>query len=304
MFNANANLPLGTYVEDGLRSGPFYPDRISGIPGQTDDNGRLLSVTGQVYSTTHNTYGPGMLFPALRYDNVVTYPLTNPDGSQGLQFDYPRVPTVTISGAIATAGTRVTIFGFDYYYQPLQHTYVVSAIGTYPTVNAGPPIALSVGAKSFFGITRVYIDQALGAGSTISVGASNIFGLPYVINSFGSVLGIAWGIDSELTGAPTVAYTAGEPLASLGMFQVADDTPVATATTSDVRGLYAPSSASNGILKLLFTYYVDGANNFVNQQAAMNWPQFNNDTGLVSTVPPLAPADLYGVPQFYTGQPS
>jgi len=339
MFTTNTNLPLGTYVADGLRSGPYYPDRISGIPGQTDDNGRLLSVTGQIYSTTHNTYGPGMLYSpiqtyditplqpnpvgfsvttnvvaatpaasitgagnlALVADEYVTTAITNPDGTAGLQFDWPRVVSVTISGAIATVGTRVTIFGYDYYYMPMQYTYIVSAIGTYPTISGGL-ITAPAAVQAFFGVTSVYINQALGAGATISLGASNIFGLPYRMNDFGMALGVSWGGQSELTvpalGSPLTNVAASAFSPALGL------TTASTATTRDVRGVYAPSSAADGSKSLVFTYYVRGANTAINQQAAMNWPQYNTVTAAPGTVQPLALANFYGVPQFYTGQPS
>jgi hypothetical protein len=92
----------------------------------------------------------------------------------------------------------------------------------------------------------------------------------------------------------------------LGAFIPGDQTSPPTAYTSDVRGLYAPSTPSNGSNKLRFTSYVSGADTWTNQVAAAQSEQTLNSTIPVTGVPvkPLNASDLYGLPQFYTGNPS
>lgn len=335
---SSTNIPLGTYVQDGVRSGPFYTGQLSGFVADTN---------GVLTSSSHDTYGPGVLFspmatydivpfqfnpaggftslnnvvavknnaavPAagylpLRADGYVTTAIINADGTQGLQLDWPRVITVTVATANATAGTRVTVFGTDFYGMPMQHTYVIEAQGNYPTVNAGPPIVLTVPGKAFFTVTKVYISAAIPAagGCTVSLGASNIFGLPYYAKDIGAVAAVGWGGASELC-----VVAEGDPLTTLGVLVggAGNASPnaalvPATAITGDVRGLYGPSSIPDGVKNLTFTYYVRGGNTFLNQAASMNWPQYNAVTAVPGVVPPLNPTNLYGVPQFYTGVPS
>ena len=217
----STNLPLGTYVQDGLRSGPLY-------------SGTSLAVTpnaqGGVIGGSHSAYGPGILFSPLNTWNIMPFApaagstiTTNvvnttaaaaipvamnltlfadgqvttrivQNGQSYIQFDWPRVVTVNITGAVA-GGRDVTIFGTDWYGIPLQQTYTVNAVAQYPAITKGGGTSgsLSVPAKAFYTVNRVYINGALGAGSSISLGAANIFGLPYYIVGMEDVVSIGWG---------------------------------------------------------------------------------------------------------------
>src|SRR4029077_5767152 len=90
---------------------------------------------------------------------------------------------------------RLTIFGFDWYGNPMQHTYVIQNQGTYPTITDS---SLSVPAKSFYNVTQVSISGALTNGAFISVGAADIFGLPFVVNDAGDITSIGWANASDL----------------------------------------------------------------------------------------------------------
>lgn len=323
----STNLPLGSYVQDGVRSGPLYS---GAVPAS------LLSFnpTETLSYGAYSAYGPGVLYSPqftwnivpnvasnagdfsittnlvaptaaaditqagnlqIRGDNNVTVYVGG--ASPYVQFDWPRVPTVTIANAVA-GNRNVTIFGKDWYGNPLQHTYAVEATGTYPTVNTH---ALTVPAKAFYTVNRVFINGGLAGGSTISLGASDIFGLPYLVNNAGDITSIGWGTVSDLS-----TLVAGQPLTYLGAFAAGDVTsPPTAATTGDVRGLYAPSSASDGIKRLRFTYYVMGADVWLNQVAnAQFYAQANNQPLVGVPVKSLTPQALYGLPQFYTGNPS
>jgi len=153
------NLPLGTFFQDGIRSGPLYsgPVPSSLLP---------FNSTEVLNYGAYTAYGPGILYspqftwtitpqpaglanvvaqtPAasilgagnltLTQDNAATQLIGGPDGY--LQFDWPRIVTVTISGANA-GNRRITIFGTDWYGNPLQHTYAVQAQQTYPIIKTG-----------------------------------------------------------------------------------------------------------------------------------------------------------------------
>jgi len=161
---------------------------------------------------------------------------------------------------------------------------------------------MSIASKAFYTVTAVYIDGALGGGSTISLGTTDVFGLPYLVNDFGDVTSIGWNTSSDMTSPIHVTDDAvditAQALTSLGLFVPAVQTSPATAITGDVRGLYWPSSISDGAKRLRFTSYVQGADVWLNQLASMQHPQGGG------TVPPLTSTQLYGQPQFYTGRPS
>lgn len=321
------NIPLGTYVSDGVRTGPFYTGQLP--------QGLVADANGLITSSSHNNYGPGVLLstqhtynikpaaPGLgftRFNNLVAdTPAAEVTGARDLtllgdnsvtylnkgvvQFDWPRIPTVTITGG-AALNTHVTIFGTDFYNFPLQHTYVVTAAGNYPNID----LLLStvdIPAKAFYTVNRVYIDSALPGGSSISLGCASAFGLPYRINgipqSAGCITSISFGGVSELSVSATGI---GGTLITTGPFVPADPLP-SSPGTGDVRGFYATSIPTDGTKKLLFTYYVEGADTWTNQVANQQM-LYNQQTGLPPQGRPISPlnqTDLFGVPQFYSGQP-
>lgn len=322
------NIPFGTYVSDGVRSGPLYTGLIP--PALLASNPNVpLSYSG------YSTYGPAVLYSPINTWNIVPaapgdgfttlnnvvaektalqvpgaayLPLTGDNSSTQyiggnepyVQLDWPRVITVTIGGEALTAQRRVTIFGTDWYGFALQQTYIVEAEGTYPDINLGNDTPLSIPSKAFYSVDKVYINGALTGDSTISLGAADLFGLPYVANNAGDIVAIGWGDFSELT-----TLINGDPLTVLGSFTPADQTFPATALTGDVRGLYAPSSEANDTRRLRFMYYVMGADTWLNQVANAQFLNQSNNIPVVGiTVPELNPQDLYGQTQFYTGNPS
>ena len=304
------NLPLGTYVQDGLRSGPLYT-------GQVPASLLSFNPTEVLSYSSYNTYGPGVLYSPqytwnilpnvttgtgftalnnlvgptaaadftqagplkLRQDGAVTKLVGGP--VPYVQFDWPRLVTVTITNAVA-GNLRVTIFGYDWYGIPLQHTYLVNAVQTYPVITLGNNASLADpdAAKAFYSVTAVYVSGGLAEGSTISLGAADVFGLPYFTADAGDITSIGWG-------------------------QVSDLNVFVAAQGVKPSGLYAPSSPSDGDKRLRFTYYVQGADAWINQVAnAQSIAQMNNQPTVGLPVFPLTPADLYGVPPFYTGNPS
>lgn len=350
------NIPLGTYFQDGVRSGPIFDSRLLSTT--------VADVNGVLTSGNYSKYGPGVLhspqnsykiwpsppssapgysilnnvvattaigdvpnakYLTIRGDNSSTYYLTGKDGFPLVQFDWPRVPTVTIAGADASPNTRVTIFGYDWYGFPLQHTYVVQAQTTYPTVTPGDDTddaTIDLPAKAFYQITKVYVNALLPGNCTISVGASDIFGLPYVVNGIGVITSISWGLQTP-AGPPNpnpitpicelTNREDGTPLRTVGLF-VPADFEEATAITGDVRGLYAPSSASStqvvggdivDVKKLIFTTYVEGEDTWV-AQVVSKQQEFLQQYGFIPGIAVMSPsvANTYGVPQFYTGIPS
>lgn len=232
IFSVPANIPKGTAVADAFRIAPDFS--TLGATG-VDAQGNLIS------NSSYKNYGPGMqLSPFYTYNitpfatsfgNIVAstgfpqrgwmtltavggcsalIPASNtgifPPGAPNqfyVQLDWPRVPFVQVLTANLTAPVNVTIFGFDYYDQPLQHTYTVQNIGIYPrTLYSAPvsgspvfPVSPTYNGKAFYKITGVYFNGSTPTGGQIAVTASNIFGLPYVLSSLNNVVSFKW--DSE-----------------------------------------------------------------------------------------------------------
>lgn len=146
-----------------------------------------------------------------------------PDGSAAIVLDVPRTPLLGASGADLTAVT-FTIFGFDQYGSPM----TVARLGP----SDGNSVAVS---KAFKYVTRVALSAGTGAAQA-SVGIGDNFGLPVRVSDAGLILSVKW---------------AGALAQDAGTVTLADATSPATSATTDVRGMYMPSSSSNGSRRLV-----------------------------------------------------
>jgi len=154
------------------------------------------------------------------------------DGTTVLQLDLPRaVQLTTASGTISTSRT-LTVSGYDYYGQPMSE-----AIATGTTSSA---VANVAGKKAFFQITSIAVSGALPV--AITVGTTDVLGLPVRVFNVAYVVGVKSN--------NTLAQDAGT--------FVAADTATATTTTGDVRGTYAPATASNGIVRTVMGVLLPG----------------------------------------------
>ena len=153
------------------------------------------------------------------------------DGTTVLQLNTPRaLQLTTVSGTIATS-RNLTISGYDYYGQSMTE---VIATGT-----TSSAVANVSGKKAFYQVSSIAINGSLPV--AITVGTTDIFGLPVRCFDAGYVVKVGWN--------NTLAQDA-------GTLTVADMTNPATSTTGDVRGTYLPSSASNGVKRLVMTIAV------------------------------------------------
>lgn len=137
--------------------------------------------------------------------------------------DVARAVNVDSTGAGDTTQT-VTVTGTDYWGQAQTETIALN--GT--TAVAGE--------KAFKTITQVAVSAALAG--NLTVGSTDVFGLPYRITDAGYIVHAGW---------------AGALADDAGTFVAADTTSPATATTGDVRGTYDPSSAADGVRRLVMT---------------------------------------------------
>ena len=147
----------------------------------------------------------------------------NAAGVTVIQVNTPRALQVNTS----TSARAITISGYDYFGQSMTETITVSVAGT--------PVS---GKKAFYQISGATIT---GSATAVTIGTTDILGLPIRCIDAGYVVKIGW---------------AGALAQDAGTFVAADMTNPATATTGDVRGTYTPSSASNGVRRLVMTIAV------------------------------------------------
>ena len=147
------------------------------------------------------------------------------DGTTVVQLNTPRALQVNCS----TTPRSFTISGYDYYGQPMTELIAVATAGT-----AVP------GKKAFYQISGVTIS---GSATACVVGTTDVFGLPVRCFDAGYVVKVGW--NNTL-------------LQNAGTFTPADMTSPATNITGDVRGTFAPTTASDGVKRLVMTIAVPG----------------------------------------------
>ena len=150
--------------------------------------------------------------------SVKAVTLTN--GSIGYAVDVPRTLIITI-GAGTITNRNITISGFDYYGQAMSE---VIATGTTQSTTVS-------GLKAFYIVTSITTSGAVGG--TVAVGTTDVLGIPVRVTNVAYV--------ASVKSNSTLAQDAGSFLPA--------DTATATTTTGDVRGTYAPATASNGIVR-------------------------------------------------------
>ena len=148
------------------------------------------------------------------------------DGVVVYQLDCPRAVAVSlVTGGTARA---YTISGYDYYGQAMSE--VITSVAA----------ATTNGKKAFYQITSV---AGAGASTTaVTVGTTQLIGLPVRVIDGGYLCHVGWNGSFALdTGTLAVAATA-----------------TATTTTGDVRGTFSPSSAPDGIKRLVLGIMLAG----------------------------------------------
>lgn len=142
-------------------------------------------------------------------------------GATRYNLDVARCLTV-VSNNIGDTTQTVTVTGFDFYGLPM--TSRVTLNGTTAVLTP----------KAFKAVTAIAVSAAT-AGST-TVGTSDRLGLPYRVTDAGYVSHVKW---------------AGVLAADTGTFVPAVVTSPSTVLLGDVRGLYTPSTASDGVKRLV-----------------------------------------------------
>ena len=142
-----------------------------------------------------------------------------PEGIPVVQLDCPRAVAATLAGG--GTPTTITVTGFDEYGQRMSEAI---------TTVAG---ATTNGRKAFYQILGVTTSAATT--TAVTIGTTQLLGLPVRVTSGVYISHVGWDTGFAIdTGTLAVA-----------------DTVTATTTTGDVRGTFSPSTAPNGIRRLV-----------------------------------------------------
>lgn len=144
-----------------------------------------------------------------------------PDGTTEYVLDVPRCVTVKATGANTAT---YTITGYDQYGQRMSQTIAAPSTSTVATT------------KAFKTVISVTNANATAGTNGLEVGFNDKFGMPLRVTDAAYVVNVKWNA--------TLA-------ADAGTFVAADTTSPATASTTDVRGCFTPSSAANGTKRLV-----------------------------------------------------
>jgi hypothetical protein len=211
-MTANGNIPLGDPSPMSTGVGPLGRIYVWDIVPQA-------LVTNNIAATQTPAAAGSLTLTA----GTSVRSITTAGGITVLQLDCPRaVQLTTASGTIVTS-RNLTVSGYDYYGQAMSE---VIATGT-----TSSAVANVAGKKAFFQITGITISGSLPV--AITVGTTDVLGLPVRVFNVSYV--------ASVKSNNTLAQDAGT--------FVAADTATATTTTGDVRGTYAPATASNGIVR-------------------------------------------------------
>jgi hypothetical protein len=211
-ITANGNIPLGDPSPMSIGVGPLGRIYVWDIVPQA-------LVTNNIAATQTPAAAGSLTLTA----GTSVRSITTAGGVTVLQLDCPRaVQLTTASGTIVTS-RNLTVSGYDYYGQAMSE---VIATGT-----TSSAVANVAGKKAFFQITGITISGSLPV--AITVGTTDVLGLPVRVFNVSYV--------ASVKSNNTLAQDAGT--------FVAADTATATTTTGDVRGTYAPATASNGIVR-------------------------------------------------------
>jgi hypothetical protein len=205
---------------------------ITGTGGQISYTSQSGLVSGQRMTISGTLGGTGSI---TGYSNPTTYILTAVTATTATLTTTAGAAVVTTAGTptgltytLGVAPVTVTVTGWDYYGQPMSEA-ITSSAAVSTAVN---------GKKAFYQVSTVSVSAATG--TALTVGTTDILGIPVRVVDAGYIVGLGW--------ANALARDTG----GLSAF-VQADTATATTTTGDVRGTYVPSTATNGIRRLVMT---------------------------------------------------
>ena len=278
-FDVNGtNFPL----QQGIPIGPIYTFKVVPVPKNTICITSAQSMTAPGFMTLNSSYTVGVADTNINGDsgylnNYISSTVKELNGNSIIYLDCERAPSYTITGGTTTNSTDVKIIltGVDYRGQPATRSVTIAAntiVGTYNFTS------------EILGIQYVYIDGAISTGeSQISIGSSDIIGLPYFVPDVSYIL--------QISRSQTPAYASSDWYFSYG--QGWRNSPVAPPnSTSPTRGLIDGGVTGmnmdfGGGVVLRTTFFVYGADSEISNgllNVNLNLSNPNDTYGLSNLV--------------------
>lgn len=211
-----------------------------------------------------------------------------------VQLDCQRSLTITIIGGPTTAGTTITVQGWD------DRNVAVTSTGTLPTATAAGTYELGVGGnmvtsaqgKCFSMIQSVTLSATPGV--NFSIGTGSRIGLPYFAPLANYMRGMSWnGVSLNPYGTVFVPGFQFNPIA---VNPAPLPYPVSvTASTTDARGFVDLNNSGgatlpDGSLLLSVYFYVYGADSYLQAQLTNQVPSAIGQTNIGGYTSPGVPA--------------
>ena len=210
----------------------------TGTGGQISFTSQAGLVSGQRVTVSGTAGGTGSI---VGYSNPTTYILSAVTATTATLLTSAGGAVVTTAGTITgltftlgVAPVTVTVSGYDYYGQAMTEA-ITSSASVSTAVN---------GNKAFYQISSIAVSAATG--TALTVGTTDKLGIPLRVFDAGYVVRVGWNNSLANDTGGNSSFTA------------ADMTTPATSTTGDVRGTYVPSTASNGIKRLVMVIGLPG----------------------------------------------
>jgi hypothetical protein len=207
---------------------------IAGTGGQITFASQAGLVTGQRLTISGTLGGTGTI---TGYTNPTTYALTAVTATSATLTTTAGAAVVTTAGTptgltytLGASPVVLTVSGFDYYGQAMSEA-ITSSAAVSTTV---------AGKKAFYQISTVAIAGATG--TAVTFGTTQLLGLPVRVTDGGYICHVGWNNAFAIDGGSLVAAA----------------TVPATTTTGDVRGTFSPSSAPDGIKRLVVGIMLPG----------------------------------------------
>jgi hypothetical protein len=228
----NAALALDTPRVVSVTTATAAASTLSGVAIANTSGGITFTsqaglVTGQRLTISGTLGGTGSI---TGYTNPTTYVLTAVTATSATLTTTAGAAVVTTAGTptgltytLGVAPVTVTVTGIDYYNQAMSEA-ITSSAAVSTAVN---------GLKAFYIITSVTVSGATG--TALTVGTTDALGIPLRVTDGGYICHVGWNGSFAIDGGSLVAAA----------------TATATTTTGDVRGTFDPSSAADGIKRLV-----------------------------------------------------
>ena len=207
---------------------------ITGTGGQISYTSQAGLVSGQRMTISGTLGGTGSI---TGYSNPTTYIMTAVTATTATLTTTAGAAVVTTAGTptgltytLGASPVVLTVSGFDYYGQAMSEA-ITSSAAVSTTV---------AGKKAFYQISTIAI--AGPTGTAVTFGTTQLLGLPVRVIDGGYLCHVGWN-GSFTVDAGTLAVAV---------------TTTATTTTGDVRGTFSPSSAPDGIKRLVLGIMLSG----------------------------------------------